>query len=321
MNILMFSQYRTEAYKSIKGKMKKGFSICFKMFIIALLIIGCEKTEELKKSPLIETLPINKITYTSVYCLGELISDENDSIEKGFCWSKKDVPTINDYKISCKSASKVFSGKITGLEPNSLYNLRAYAINITGTAYGGLIKFKTKSFGTMIDQDGNEYKTMTIGSQTWMAENLRATKYNDGTSITNVSDDKDWAELNTGAYCSYNNITNIDSIKTFGILYNWYAASTGKLAPKGWHVATFQDFLALKDSLGGDIQAYKLEEYGFNAIPGGFRNTWGEFEAIKNSGYWWSSTSNNNYYSWGLCFLGEIESSKLRGYSIRCVKD
>ena len=88
----------------------------------------------------------------------------------------------------------------------------------------------------MTDQDGNFYKTVTIGTQTWMAENLRTMKYNDGTNIPLVTSGIAWNNLNTGAYCNYNNTTNSDTIATYGRLYNWYAVNTGKLAPKGWHV-------------------------------------------------------------------------------------
>jgi hypothetical protein len=94
------------------------------------------------------------------------------------------------------------------------------------------------TYGTMTDQDGNVYQTITTGSQTWMAENLRTTKYNDGTAIANVSTNSDWTNLSTGAYCNYNNTSNEDTIATDGRLYNWYAVNVGNLAPKGWHVAT-----------------------------------------------------------------------------------
>lgn len=78
-------------------------------------------------------------------------------------------------------------------------------------------------YGTMTDQDGNVYKTVTIGTQTWMAENLRTTKYNDGAAIPNVTDDAEWEFLTTGAYCNYNNTIDTNTIGTYGRLYNWYA--------------------------------------------------------------------------------------------------
>src|SRR6266542_118390 len=92
------------------------------------------------------------------------------------------------------------------------------------------------TYGILTDQDSNVYKIVTIGTQTWMAENLRTTKYNDGTTIPNVIFAGEWRNLETGAYVNYNNSISTDIIATYGRLYNWYTVNTGKIAPKGWHV-------------------------------------------------------------------------------------
>src|SRR5512145_3018407 len=105
------------------------------------------------------------------------------------------------------------------------------------------------TYGTLTDIDGNEYKTIKIGDQTWMAENLRTFKYNDGTKIPNVTGKTEWSELTSGAYCTNNNTAKNDSIATFGCLYNWHAVNTGKLAPKGWHVPTKDEWSTLIDYL------------------------------------------------------------------------
>jgi len=146
------------------------------------------------------------------------------------------------------------------------------------------------NYGTMTDQDGNVYKTVTIGTQTWMAENLRTTKYNDGTIIPNVIDGEEWTIQTTGVYCTYNNTFNTDTIVAYGHLYNWYTVNTGLLAPEGWHVPTDAEWTTLTDYLGGeDIAGAKLKETGithwnrpnelettnetgFTALPGGYRN-------------------------------------------------
>src|SRR5574344_1392260 len=91
----------------------------------------------------------------------------------------------------------------------------------------------TISMPTVTDIDGNVYHTITIGTQTWMVENLKVSKYNDGTAIPNVTDATAWAALTTGAYCDYNN--DVANGTKYGHLYNWYAVNTGKLAPSGWH--------------------------------------------------------------------------------------
>ncbi|HLO59887.1 MAG TPA: fibrobacter succinogenes major paralogous domain-containing protein [Bacteroidales bacterium] len=196
----------------------------------------------------------------------------------------------------------------------------------------------------MTDQDGNVYKTVTIGTQTWMAENLRTTKYNDGTVIPNVTANNEWAALTTGAYCNYKNTTYIDTIATYGRLYNWYAVNTGKLAPNGWHVPTDAEWRTLTTFLGGDIvSGGKLKETGtthwlspntratnetgFTALPGGNRDYDGTFLCIGSHGRWWSATEGDATEAWTrnmLTFDSNVYTSdnlKELGYSVRCVKD
>jgi uncharacterized protein (TIGR02145 family) len=199
------------------------------------------------------------------------------------------------------------------------------------------------TYGSMTDQDGNVYKTVTIGTQTWMAENLRTTKYNDGTEIPNVTDIGEWSGLTSGAYCNYNNATNIDTIATYGRLYNWYAVNTGELAPNGWHVPTDDEWTTLTTYLGGDASASDkiketgtlhwegsnstaTNESGFTAIPGGHRYKDGLFKTIGQLSLWWSSTEYD-LYAWGRhvsnlsTVLGKPLADKEDGFSIRCVKD
>jgi len=203
------------------------------------------------------------------------------------------------------------------------------------------------TYGKMTDQDGNLYKTITIGTQTWMAENLRTTKYNDGTSIPNITSSEEWSSLTTGAYCNYNNTTNLDTIATYGRLYNWYAVNTSKLAPKGWHVPTDAEWEILTTYLGGtSIAGGKLKETGtthwttpntsatnetgFTALPGGLCHTTGQFMVSGLVGGWWSSTENTNYPTtdayprnmrYQVSDVYQVNGIKKVGYSIRCVKD
>jgi len=179
-----------------------------------------------------------------------------------------------------------------------------------------------------IDIDGNVYHTVTIGTQVWTVENLRTTKYNDGTSIPLDTSTATWGNLATPAYCCYNNMTNADSIKKWGSLYNWYAVNTGKLAPTGWHVPADSEWTVMKNylvlheynydgttdtSMNNKIAialASKTDWYsdtitgtignnltnnnssGFSAIPGGNRDNSGSFNFIGSGGYWWSATEN-----------------------------
>ena len=83
------------------------------------------------------------------------------------------------------------------------------------------------------DIDGNSYKTVKIGEQIWMAENLKVTQYRNGDPIPNLTDENDWENTEQGAYCNYDN--NEDKVKTYGRLYNWYAVDDKRgLAPNGW---------------------------------------------------------------------------------------
>lgn len=205
------------------------------------------------------------------------------------------------------------------------------------------------TYGTMTDQDGNKYATITIGTQTWMAENLRTTKYKDGTPIPYVTDENDWDNLRTGAYCNYNNTINIDTISTYGRLYNWYAVNTGKLAPNGWHVPTDEEWTTLTDYLGGESVANgKLKETGtthwnssntgvtnesgFTALPGGYRYYNGPFYEFGEDGRWWSATvwsdteniTGTAWYRYMDCSssdVGRYGFEKPSGFSVRCVKD
>jgi uncharacterized protein (TIGR02145 family) len=116
--------------------------------------------------------------------------------------------------------------------------------------------------GNVTDTDGNVYQTVRIGGQVWMAENLRVTRYNDGTAITKITDTAEWANiynntLKTPAYCFYNNTTNADSIKKYGALYNWYTVNTKKLAPAGWHVPTDSEWTVMENYLV--LQGYNYD--------------------------------------------------------------
>lgn len=200
------------------------------------------------------------------------------------------------------------------------------------------------TYGTMTDQEGNEYKTITIDTLTWMAENLRTTKYRDSTEIPNVTDNMEWANLTTGAYSNYKNTKRADSIATYGRIYNWYAATDAhNIAPTGWHVATDAEWSTLTTYLGGEsVAGGKLKEIGtthwlspnagatnntgFTALPAGQRST-GLFYSIGEYGYWWSATEYNATHAWyhrvytNFSDIYRNNCPKKVGFSIRCVKD
>jgi uncharacterized protein (TIGR02145 family) len=199
------------------------------------------------------------------------------------------------------------------------------------------------------DIDGNMYSTVTIGTQTWMKQDLRTTRYNDGTAIPLVTDSLAWIGLMTypsPAYCFYNNTNNADSIKTFGAMYNWYAVNTGKLAPTGWHVATYAEWNTLITYLGGaSVAGGKLKEAGlvhwtapntgatnetgFSALPGGYRYVGGAFSDMGTRGFSWTSTvyDGGGSYAW-TCNVFNIHASVgftyinyTFGQNVRCIRD
>jgi uncharacterized protein (TIGR02145 family) len=245
----------------------------------------------------------------------------------------KKKQNISIFSLLIMGVFLVFSNSCKKDDDNNPTNGRTTALFNTGVTYG-----------TMTDQDGNVYETVTIGTQTWMAENLRTTKYNDGSSITNVTSASEWEGLTTGAYCNYNNTSSNDTIATFGRLYNWYAVNTGKLAPAGWHVPTDAEWTTCTTYLGGTSGAGgKLKETGtthwispntgatnetgFTALPGGSRNYDGTFVNIGIYGTWWSATEYNTYYAWfryvgyGSSIVGRNSIRQEVGFSVRCVRD
>lgn len=191
----------------------------------------------------------------------------------------------------------------------------------------------------LVDIDGNVYDTVVIGSQVWMSENLRTTHLNDGTEIPLVEPDTAWANLNTPGYCWYGNYEAFFNLNHYGALYNFYAAGSGKLCPAGWHVPDTDEWYTLIMYLGYEIAGGKMKgtgtldwlppntgatnESGFNALPGGFRNTYyKDFQRFRVSGHFWHSVSSD---AMGVTYLTEDvihgSMSQNDGLSVRCVRD
>jgi uncharacterized protein (TIGR02145 family) len=211
---------------------------------------------------------------------------------------------------------------------------------------------------TLTDIDGNVYNTVTIGTQVWMAENLRATHYADGTSIPLVEGDDPWRALNytDKAYCWFNNDKSSNA-KPYGALYTWSAAMNGAgssssspsgiqgVCPGGWHLPSDDEWTTLTDFLGGlDVAGVKLKESGtlhwrspntlatnesgFTALPGGHRSydaVWWDFNDL---GFWWSSTEEDYYRRWYRVIVSTESTAEMYrrsslyqdGFSVRCVQ-
>jgi uncharacterized protein (TIGR02145 family) len=196
---------------------------------------------------------------------------------------------------------------------------------------------------TVKDKEGNKYKTVLIGDQWWMAENLKATKYQNGDPIQLVTDNTAWANLSSGAYCKYNNDNAISSV--YGNTYNyWVAADVRNVCPIDWHVPTKADFQTLVDYLGGQVAAGgKLKEAGithwlspntaatnetgFATLPGGYRSTSGSYGYVSYYGYLWANDSVTPdtatflvlYYNFPDASV--TNDDKNHGFNIRCIKN
>jgi len=300
--------------------MNKLFYLAMVFFVFAM----CKKEEE--------NLPPISNFYVSSTTIGEGESiqffDTSINSPTSWLWKFGDGSTSID-----QNPMHVFgsAGNFeVSLEVKNNYGSSVKTINIT------VLKIVT-------DIDGNKYHIVTIGTQVWMAENLKTTRYRNSDLIPNVSDKLEWEALNTGAFCIYNN----DEINSniYGHLYNWFAvADSRNIAPIGWHVPSDAEWATLVDFLGGQsVAGGKLKElganhwrngnlkatneFGFTALPGGYRNFDGKFSSIGFSGTFWSTTIDI-LYPWycGMNFdINDIyrghDFKKEVGFSIRCVKD
>lgn len=213
--------------------------------------------------------------------------------------------------------------------------------------------------GTVTDIDGNIYHTVTIGTQTWMVENLKTTHYRNGDPIPNITDNSAWGNLTTGAYSNYNNDAIFADTYSYGKLYNWYAvADIRNIAPSGWHVPTDIEWTLFINYLASNGYGYEGSGYdicksisstsgwayapsfgapgndqtsnnstGFAGFPGGYRYNFGGFNYNGDWAYWWSSTEFDTYSAWFRSLYFNVstvysnKSNKVYGFSVRCLKD
>jgi len=198
--------------------------------------------------------------------------------------------------------------------------------------------------GTVTDREGNVYKTVIIGTQVWMAENLKTTKYQNGDPIPQVLENTAWGALKTGACCWYNNDVKTNK-GVYGVLYNWAAINDNRdIAPKEWHIPSDTEWTILTKFLGGKAMAGgKLKETftghwsdpntgatnstGFTALPAGFRNNSGAFANAGVIGGWWSTTEYTKSVAWyryvdyNTSNFYSVSTYKTSGFSVRCIKD
>jgi uncharacterized protein (TIGR02145 family) len=317
---------------------------------------GNEKIFKTRDGVPVISLRLSDILANSVIIHGEITDDGGtDIITNGICWSETEAPTVFD-NILIQDPGGIIKDTLENLIENTEYHMRLFVINEIDTFYSYEKKFIARDMsGILIDsQDNNEYKWVIIGNQTWMAENLAATKLNDGSEIKYIESGSNWVNKSNSskpAYCYYHNDT-IDNKEKYGALYNYATVQTGKVCPAGWHVPTVDDWWILVEYLeevhgpfafstpmfnpNEDYGTWEgmapylksadgwngIDEYGFNGLPAGERwYTSGQFQGEGTLGAWWCiATYSAMSYLSGDNF--EIYSAdKTKGQSIRCIKD
>ncbi len=244
---------------------------------------------------------------------------------------------------------------ITNWEEPEYYDVyRIIPNNPITTSFRILIPVDENETNTITDIDGNVYKTIKIGNQLWMAENLKVTRYRNGDTLPKVVGNTEWQNLTIGGYCVYDN--NEGNANTYGNLYNWHTVNDVRnIAPSGWHVPSDEDWKELElflgmsrseaDKLGtrGTDEGGKLKETGtvhwidpntgatnetdFSALPGGYRGSNGRYYYMGYVAHFWSSTKIDNRTAWDRrlhyshSYVDRINSGILDGFSIRCIKD
>lgn len=343
----------------MKNKMSvKIFTLVLTGFVL-LFTHSCKKSsntpEQVAQVPVLTTSATSNILQTTASCGGNITSDGDAAITaRGVCWSTSQTPTTANSKTADGTGTGSFTSAITGLLPNTSYYVRAYATNSAGTSYGSAVSLITlpDAPSTVTDIDGNVYHTVTIGTQVWMVENLKTTKFRDGSAILNITDNTTWSNSTTAAYSNYNNIAS--NSDTYGRLYNRFAVTDAhNICPTGWHVPSDAEWNTLEKYLDNfvDITAIgwtgnsvgdKLKEQGtthwlsgnngynssgFTALPGGVRSNDGSYNDLTYGGYWWSASSHDAVSLWSR-YLDYGSSKILRGFnngaigfSIRCIKD
>ncbi len=315
-------------------------------------------------TPVVITGPVTNITRTTATANGNVLHDGGEGVSaRGICWNTSGNPTIADKFTIDGSGIGSFSSILTGLGVGKTCYVRAYATNNKGTAYGETVSFTTTGgdAGTITDIEGNIYQTITIGTQIWMAENLKTTKFKDGAAIPYITDGTTWLNLSTGAYCWSSNNSVYKDI--YGGLYNHFAVTDIRgLCPSGWHIPNDEEWTTLENFLiangynyDGTNTGNKIaksmasstnwnsssvigsvgntdfptfqNKSGFSGLPGGYRDSDGLFYYRGSWGVWWSSTKATGQTSWSRD-LGRSEVSTGRngddlesGLSVRCIKD
>lgn len=345
----------------MKTQLKYFLKVGVALPIVVIAITECQKSKDCGTSPTATTNSASFITQSGATINGKVNAygkRTSVSFEVGETETYGQTIYISDQLVGIQPLD--VHALLKGLSSGTTYHYRVNATGLCQVTYGRDYLFSTLKKGesgiifnpdliydSVTDINGNSYKTIQIGTQMWMAENLKTNRFNDGTDISLVADNSAWANLKSSAYCWYNNDSSSYNLATGG-LYNWPAVNTNKLCPKNWHVPTETEWTTLAIYLGGEnVAGDKLKgtgtmfwrspnstatnKSGFTALPGGIRrgtNAYDiRFEDIGTSGYWWSSTETSTTEAWARYIyysdggLIKIANDKRTGNSVRCMKD
>ncbi len=336
---------------------KSGIKLNFISIIVIFLIHGCSTNNGVTT-----VVPVAPTNLTGAAISGTQINlswTDNATNETGYKVQRKTAVVSFTDVGSTGADMSTFSD--LGLTNNTAYTYRVYAYNSAGNSlqYSNEITITTSTNGggggsSVTDIDGNIYPTVQICNQVWTAKNLDVSHYRNGDVIPQVTDSTTWANLTTGAWCYYQNITANGPI--YGKLYNWYAVNDPRgLAPAGWHVPSDAEWNKLVKCIdpsadttvfdglqstyaGGSMKELGFAHWlspnvgatnsiGFTGLPGGDRYSDGSYEYTGTSGWWWSSTELPPSLAWGrnLCNIyssvDKNGSSKTTGCSVRCLRD
>jgi uncharacterized protein (TIGR02145 family) len=304
--------------------------------------------------PELATYPISSISEDYAKLGGCIVSDGGATVsERGVCWGTSPNPTIFESYSSDGLGTGSFSSTMTGLLSGTIYYVRTYATNSEGIAYGNELTFVTY----IHDNQGHVYKTIIIGTQIWMAENLQTARYNNSDLIETTVSFFDVVLKEPTAKYQWTDVPEQESdfyLSYHGRLYTWYSITDNrKVCPTNWHIPSDAEWTTLIDFLGrAGMAGDKLKEIcnginwrcipfggantatnetGFTARGGGKHvNSGGHAETnrLGEEGNWWSSTESSSTNAWYRYMSWEspsevmrYESEKMKGFSVRCVKN
>ena len=335
-------------------------------FVIVCLLFSCEKQVRkpnvyIDRTATVGTLDCSGAEISGRIYLGEEVNDVSVKIPytegNGKMYNSQYVSSNNVTGLTASLSSDslaVGSGsvifRISGTPSSS--GTAQFDISLGGKSCSFNINVEenkpTSGYGPNVkDIDGNIYKTVYIGDQQWMAENLKTSKFNDGTEIPNLKNGADWSKNTTGAWCNYNNDTSFN--QKYGKLYNWFSVNpvangNKNICPVGWHVPNDDEWTILINNVGGQyIAGSNLKEIGnenwvdkntdatdsylFKALPGGYLDYSFKYSGKGSLGYWWSSTKYDAYFANYIelrdsyTIVNRWRNVFYAGYSIRCTKD